>query len=288
MQIEHDEVSGQKTTGHEWDGIKELDTPVPKWAKWAYIITSLVALGGWILYPAIPLGSDFTRGLFGTTSRANVLEAVKEAEVVREKDEADLIDGDLYDLVDDPTIRAKYESAARVLFTDNCAACHGRDLKGQTGFPNLVDDSWLFGDDLDEIEWTIRYGINANNDDTRYSEMPAFGRDEMLEQADIKNVAEYVLSLSGAEHDATLAKAGSEVFENECSACHGETGEGVGIGAPNLTDSFWIYGGTRKDILETLENGRAGHMPSWDKRLKDADIKKLVLYLNWSKDNGED
>ena len=287
MQVEHDEVSGRSTTGHEWDGIKELDNPVPRPAIWAYVITTLIALGGWLLYPSVPLGTDFFRGLLGTTSRAKVLESVEEAQLVRLTGDTVLVEGDLYELAADPAIRSQTEAAARVLFDDNCAACHGRDLKGQTGFPNLVDGSWLFGDDLDEVEWTVRYGINAGHDETRYNEMPAFGRDGLLERPDIETVTEFVLSLSGAEHDFSLAKKGDEVFASECSGCHGDGGQGVGIGAPDLTDPFWIYGGSRDAIFETLKNGRAGHMPSWETRLTDAEIRKLVLYLNWSRGNGE-
>lgn len=288
MQIEHDEISGQSTTGHEWDGIKELNTPVPRTAIWAYVITSLIALGGWVLYPSVPLGTDYFRGLLGTTSRETVLVSVENAKAVRNQSNKALLEGDLYELATDSAMRAQHEASAKVLFDDNCAVCHGRDLKGQTGFPNLADQSWLFGDDLEETEWTIRYGINAGHDETRFSEMPAFGRDGMLEKLDIVNVTEFILALSGQDHDAGLAASGAEVFANECAGCHGEGGEGVGIGAPDLTDEFWIYGGSRVAVLETLKNGRAGHMPSWEKRLTDAEIRKLVLYLNWSREHGED
>lgn len=288
MQIEKDKVSGQETTGHEWDGIKELNTPVPKPAIWAYAISIVIALIGWLLYPSIPFGSDYFRGLVGTTSRETVLAKVDTAETTRLAFHLDLLDGDLYDLVDDDEVRQRHEAAAVVLFNDNCAACHGTNLQGQTNFPNLVDEAWLFYNDLDEIEWTIRYGINAAHDDTRYSEMPAFGRDEMLERDAISDVTEFVLSLSGADHNLEAAARGSEVFAADCSGCHGENAEGIGIGAPNLADDFWIYGGSREAILETLNHGRAGVMPAWDQRLTDAEIRKLVLYLHWSRENGKD
>lgn len=287
MPVEKDPFSGQETTGHEWDGIKELNTPIPKPTIWAYGIAIGIALLGWVLYPSIPLGTDYFRGLWGTTSRATVVKKLEEAEIKRTAFESELVEGDLYELVDNTDVRNRHQAAAAVLFNDNCAACHGTDLKGQRNFPNLIDESWLFYDDLDEIEWTLRYGINAQHDDTRYSQMPAFGRDQLLESDAINDVTEFVLLLSSKDHLAQAAARGEDIFMTECAGCHGDDGAGIGIGAPNLTDQFWIYGGTRENIQDTLYFGRAGHMPHWDGRLSDAEIKKLVLYLQWSRDNGK-
>lgn len=292
MPIEKDNVSGQETTGHEWDGIKELNTPLPKVLLWAYAITIIVALAGWLLYPSVPFGTDYFRGLLGTTSRVSVLEEVKIAQARRNSFEREIIVGDIYALVENSDIRMRHESAAEVLFNDNCAACHGADLQGQHNFPNLVDDSWLFyddvvGNDLDEIEQTIRYGINDQHDDARYNEMSAYGRDQLLERDAIRDVAEFVLSLSGATHDKPAAERGAEVFALNCVSCHGEDGKGIGIGAPDLTDSFWLYGGDKSSILDVLDHGRAGHMPAFDSRLGDAEIRKLVLYLQWKREDAK-
>lgn len=287
MPVEFDEVSGQNTTGHEWDGIKELSTPIPKVTLWAYGLSIVVALTGWLLYPSIPLGDDFFRGVTGANSRESVLREVDQASRHRSESEQPVIEFDYAQLLADPSVRRNQETAAAVLFEDNCAACHGRDLKGQIGFPNLLDQAWLFDGSPEEIEQTIRFGINDTHDETRYGEMPAFGRDEMLASDEIDVLVEYVLSVSGQPHDTKLAVGGPELYAENCSGCHGENAEGIGIGAPNLRDSTWIYGGTREAIVRTIYDGRAGVMPNWDGRLSDAEIRKLVLYLKWSGEDGE-
>jgi cytochrome c oxidase cbb3-type subunit 3 len=289
MAIEKDKVSGQRTTGHEWDGIKELDTPTPKVVIWAYVLSAIFVLAGWALYPSIPFKSDFFRGYIGVTSRDRVLEEVRTNTELKNAFEQELLYRNLTDLVNDPDVQARHEAAAAVLFVDNCAVCHGRDLKGQRGFPNLTDHAWLFGSDLDEIEKTIRYGINALHDETRISNMPAFGRDEILDRDALVEVTEFVLSLSGTSHDRELANSGAAIFAENCSSCHGEIGDGiVDLGAPNLRDDVWIYDSSRQGIGEVLYQGGAGVMPAWDGRLTDAEIRKLVLYLNWSRGNGKD
>lgn len=282
MEIEHDPVSGRHTTGHEWDGIKELDTPVPWPARLALILTILFAMGYWVFYPAWPYLSDFSRGLIGYSSRDAVLQAVAEADDHRWEGEAELFDRDLEDLVADPAVRTRHEAAAAVLARDNCIMCHGRSLEGQPGFPNLTDGTWLWSGTVAEIEWTILYGINSDHDEERGGEMPAFGDMEMLEAEDIRAVSDYVLSLSAQDHDADLARLGAEVFEYDCSGCHGEDGAGgLETGAPDLTDGFWIYGGDRAAIQATVTHGRRGVMPAWEDRLSPAEIRKLALYVYW-------
>ncbi len=288
MQVEKDNISGQQTTGHEWDGIKELNTPVPKSVIWVYALSIVFTLAVWLLYPSVPFGPDYFRGLIGTTSRETILEQVETAEATRAAFGQELVDRDLYALAADADVRARHEAAAAVLFNDNCAACHGTDLKGQMNFPNLLDDAWLFSDDPEQIELILRYGINAAHDETQYSIMPAFGHDGILERAAIRDATEYVLFLSGADHERDAAARGAEVYASECADCHGENGQGNGIGAPNLTDGFWLYGGDRDAIYDSLNKGRAGVMPFWEGRLSDAEIRKLVLYLQWSRANGKD
>lgn len=287
MAVERDEVSGQNTTGHEWDGIKELDTPIPKPAIWAYGLTSLFAVLYWILFPAWPYVTDFTRGLLDYSSRVTIMESVAAANTERATSTKELESGDLIALAADPDVRARHQDDASILYLDNCAVCHGRGLKGQAGFPNLTDDHWLWSGDVEEIATTLRYGINAGHDEERFSEMPAFGTQQMLERGDIKAVVEYVLSLSEKDHDAELSGIGAPIFEENCSSCHSEGGTGgLEIGAPSLVDDQWIYGGDREKILETIWAGRKGVMPFWTDRLDETDIRKLALYVHWNTDGG--
>lgn len=282
MRIEHDKISGQDTTGHEWDGLKELNTPVPRVVTWAYRLTILFSVGYWIFFPAWPYITDFTRGLTGYSSRTTVIDKVEIADQELANFDASLLANSIDQLADVPAIRAKYEASTSILFADNCAACHGQNLKGQTGFPNLVDNAWLWSGTPEEIEITLQYGINSGHDEERYAEMSAFGRDGILEQQQINELVAYVQFISGQEHDTTLASNGTELFEGNCSGCHGENGEGgLEIGAPTLTDNIWIYGGDGNTLYDTIWNGRQGVMPSWEGRLTPAEIRKLALYVYW-------
>ena len=289
MRIERDEISGQDTTGHEWDGIKELNTPIPQVVVWAYRLTILFAIGYWIFYPAWPYVTDFTRGLTGYSSRIIVIDKIESADQKLANFNASLLEGSIDERAQDPAIRAKYEASASILFEDNCAACHGQNLKGQKGFPNLVDDAWLWSGTPEEIEITLQYGINTGHDEERYAEMSAFGRDEILEKEQINQLIAYVQSISNQEHDGALAANGAVLFEENCSGCHGEAGEGgLEIGAPILTDNVWIYGGDVNALRESIWNGRKGVMPAWEDRLTPAEIRKLALYVYWqNNDNGK-
>lgn len=283
MTPEKDEITGKPTTGHEWNGIRELDTPVPRPIRvwlWGSIA---VCVPLWLLYPAWPYVTDYTRGALDYSSRNVVTDAVAQGQAQRDAAFAPFQTKDVTELANDPALRPVYEPSIRVLYQDRCAACHGRELTGQRGFPNLTDDHWLWSGDPAEIEYTLQVGINADHPDTRYAEMPAFGRDGMLPQSDIEDVAEYVLSLSGPAEDETAADRGAAVFADNCAGCHNDEGAGgFGIGAPSLADDVWIYGGTRPDILETLKNGRGGVMPSWSGRLSAAEIRMLTLYVLWA------
>lgn len=282
MRIERDEISGQDTTGHEWDGIKELSTPVPAVVTWAYRLTVLFSIGYWVFYPAWPYVTDFTRGITGYSSRIKVIDKVESADQELAEINATLLGNTIDELAKDADTRAKFEASASVLFADNCAACHGLDLKGQTGFPNLVDKAWLWSGTLEEIEITLQYGINSGHDEEHYAEMSAFGRDEMLEIEQIDKLIAFVQSISDQKHDTILATEGAELFEENCSSCHGENGiGGLENGAPTLTDNVWIYGGDKDALYETIWNGRIGVMPSWEDRLTPAEIRKLTLYVYW-------
>ena len=282
MKPEFDEVSGQETTGHEWNGIKELNTPMP-WAFRIWLWASIaVAALLWVLYPSFPSTSDYLKGTIGYSSREAVNVAVAEGEAKRAEAYAVFTETDPDTLAEDETLQAKFEDDIAVLYRDNCAVCHGRDLEGQANFPNLVDDHWLWSGWPEEIEYTLQVGINSNHEDTRFAEMPAFGRNEMLPDDEISDIVEYVLSISGQEHDAEAALRGDELFLDNCSGCHAEGGVGgFETGAPSLVDDQWIYGGSREEIAETLENGRAGVMPAWSGRLSETEIRQLTLYLIW-------
>lgn len=288
MKPELDEPSGQDTTGHEWDGLKELNTPVPLVFRISLWLTITVAVIMWVIYPSWPYVSDYAKGVAGYSSRDRVAQAVSERAELRLEQMPEFAELDVYELAEDPTLEAKYSDAISVLYRDNCAACHGRDLGGQTNFPNLTDDHWLWSNDPGEIEYTLQVGINHTSDDTRWAQMPAFG-DGVLENEELFSVVEYVLQISGSEYDEARAAAGAEVFENNCVACHNDGGiGGYENGAPSLADEAWIYGGSRSTLRETLKYGRAGVMPGWESRLTEEEIRKLTLYVLWAGQDGQD
>lgn len=282
-----DPVSGTDLTGHEWDGIKELDTPVPWAARWALRATIAVAILFWLLYPSFPFVSDYARGFLGYSSRAEVTEAVAKADKERAQSFAPFASDDIAALAADPTLEEQYRAPISKLYADNCAACHRNDLTGQTGFPNLTDAHWLWLGTPEEVEYTIRYGINTDNDDTRSAEMLAFGSDEILDKAQINDVTDYVLSLTGRSEDTEASTRGQVVFEENCVSCHGDDGRGgLEVGAPDLGDDQWIYGADREQIYQTIYAGRLGVMPAWAGRLTDEQIRMLTLYVLWAGDDG--
>ena len=281
-----DPVSGTDLTGHEWDGIQELDTPVPRAARWALWISIFIAALFWLFYPSFPGVRDYAKGLLGYSSRSDVTVQLQRANQNRDMAFAPFEVEDIDALAADPALQDRYGVSISKLYADNCAACHRDNLQGQPGFPNLVDDHWLWSGEAQEIEATIRYGINAQHDDTRMAQMLAFGADGMPEEPQIDAVVEYVLSLSNLPHDGAAVQTGKVVFEENCAACHGDDGRGgYEIGAPDLGDDSWIYGARREEIHHSIYSGRQGVMPAWDGRLTDAQIRMLTLYLLW---NAED
>ncbi|MFV3129031.1 cytochrome-c oxidase, cbb3-type subunit III [Niveispirillum sp. KHB5.9] len=274
---ERDPITGHMTTGHEWNGIKELNTPVPK-AVWFFLITTfLFSVVWWVLMPAWPLGSTYTKGLLGIDQRQVVAADLKQAAEQAPAWVATVTDTDYAAIQADPALMDQVRRHGAVLFGDNCAACHGVGGSGGPGYPALAAGSWLWGGSPEALAETIRVGINSDHPETRISQMPAFGRDQMLTRPDIIAVLAHVRSLSGA---GPASAAGQELFTANCAACHGEEGRGmVEMGAPNLTDATWIYGGDEQTIFATVFNGRQGHMPRWDQRLSDLDRKVLALYV---------
>ena len=277
---ERDPLTGHLTTGHEWNGITELNTRVPR-PVWFFIgLTAVWSLVIWILLPAWPLLRTHTPGILGVDQRAKVAAQVAAANVAR-SDWTDAIAAkSVGEILADPGLMAHVDQTAPALFGDNCAACHGADAKGGPGFPSLVDGDWLWGGDPDTVLETIRVGINAPHPDTRTSQMLAFGKDGTLTHDQVLTVVQYVKSLSGGEADPAAVAAGAAIFADNCASCHGDAAKGnPELGAPNLTDTVWLYGGDEATLVRTVTYGRQGWMPSWEGRLTEVDRKILTSYL---------
>jgi cytochrome c oxidase cbb3-type subunit 3 len=280
MKQERDPKTGWMTTGHEWNGITELNTPVPKAVWFFLIVTALFSLGYWLLMPAFPLWSTFTKGLLGADDRAAVTAAVKQATADRAGWADQIAAKSDAEIERDPRLMAAVRESGRALFGDNCSVCHGREAKGGRGFPNLTRSSFLWGNSPEAIAETIKVGINSTHPNSRVSQMPAFGRDHVLERPDMENVVAYVLSLSGAKASIGNAEAGKTVFTATCAVCHGPDGKGkTDVGAPNLTDRTWIHGSDEASIYNDVWGGLQGQMPSWEGRLSPIERKILALYI---------
>ncbi len=281
--VQVDKVSGQTTTGHEWDGIRELNTPLPRWWLWIFYATIVFAFGYWIFYPSWPLASSFAPGVLGHTNRAAVLADVAFSNQVRKDMTADLQKASLQQIADSPKMLELALAQGRAAFGDNCAPCHGSGGQGQKGYPNLTAGRWLWGGTLDQIQATITHGIRAPNDaDTHTSMMPAFGKDGILKADQIRQVANYVRTLDGlAPEQGVDVAAGKKVFADNCVACHGEDGKGnVDMGAANLTTKVWLYGNDINDLVYTITNARNSVMPAWGHRLDPETIKSLAVYVH--------
>ncbi len=274
-QREIDPVTGYDTTGHEWAGIKELNTPFPRIALVALILTFVYSVIAWILLPAWPLGRDHTRGVLGLEQGPVAVGHLRELTDRRQGWLARFDDPDFPALAADTALMAVAMPAAARLFQDNCAHCHGREGAGGPGFPALGDADWLWGGEPETVAETIAFGINAVHPETRFAEMPAFG---WIERPDRLALADYVAALPGgwADHESPAGL----VFAENCASCHGERGEGgLLTGAPSLADAGAIYGQDPATVLETLRRGRKGVMPAWSGRLTPAEINLLALYV---------
>ncbi len=279
---EVDDFSGVETTGHEWDGIRELDNPMPRWWLWTFLACVIWAVGYMIFYPAWPLVTEATPGVLGYSSRAELHQEIAEVNASRAGLIARIESTSLDDIRRDDDLRQFATNGGRAAFAVNCIQCHGSGAAGSPGYPNLNDDDWIWGGDLQAIETTLKHGIRyAVDDDSRFSEMPAFGRDEILETAQIEAVTQHVLSLAGQPHEAEQAEAGRELYADNCAACHGETGKGDREqGAPNLTDGIWLYGASAAEIERQIKVPRHGVMPAWGARLDPVTIKQLTIYVH--------
>jgi cytochrome c oxidase cbb3-type subunit III len=277
-----DSLSGQATTGHEWDGIQELNTPLPRWWLWLFYLTIAFSIVYWILYPAWPLVTGATPGLLGHTNRARVAEDLAAAQAARVQQAAGLEKMSLASIAADPKLLELALAQGKAAFGDNCAPCHGSGGQGQYGYPNLTAGRWLWGGTLDQIDATITHGIRSDDPDTHISAMPAFGKDGILKPEQIQQVANYVRTLAKIEPEPGVdVEAGKKIFADNCSACHGDEGKGnIEMGAPNLTTKIWLYGSDLKDLTTTIADARNSTMPAWGKRLDPVTIKSLALYVH--------
>ncbi len=277
-----DDVTGTATSGHEWDGIEELDTPMPRWWLWSLYATIVWGIVYVILYPAWPMIHGATEGVLGWSSRGQ-LEAEMQADAARRAPVMNAIAATaITDLPAKPELMQAAVQGGAAAFRVHCVQCHGAGGAGvKTLYPSLTDDDWLWGGDLSTIEYTIAHGIrNPDHDATRTSLMPAFGRDGILDAGQIADVVSHVRVISRQEKPSASSARGATLFEANCAVCHGPAGEGGReVGAPKLTDAIWLYGGDRASIAATVTQPRNGVMPRWNSRLDPVTIKMLAAYV---------
>ncbi len=280
--VERDEITGVETTGHEWDGIRELNNPLPKWWVFVFYATIAFSVLWWILYPAWPSLSGYTRGILGYDQRTELAEIMARVEAERRPWLERIRGEDLAAIVADTDLLTFATRGGEVVFKDNCAPCHGLGGAGQLNYPTLADDDWLWGGTLEDIYTTVAHGIRFHEDEeTRDSTMPAFGADGILEPAQVDDVVQYVLSLSGRATDEAAARRGGEIFQEQCAACHGEDGRGMReVGAPDLADDIWLYGGEPEQIRAQIWKPRHGVMPAWAGRLPEESLKMVAIYVH--------
>ncbi len=273
--IEKDSITGTETTGHEWDGIKELNTPLPKWWLYVFYATIIWSAIYYVLYPTIP----GVKGLMGFSQREEVVERIAAAREDQGENRKRIAAASLQEIKADADLLSFAMTGGRAAFADNCAPCHASGGAGRPGYPILADDDWIWGGSLEDIYLTLLHGIRVDNDEARYGEMPAFGADELLEKEQIDQVADYVLALSQGAAGADTP--GAEIYVENCAVCHGEAGEGGrDFGAPNLNNEIWLYGGEKEQVVQQIIQPRLGVMPAWSDRLDETTIKMLTVYVH--------
>lgn len=282
---ERDPVTGKHTTGHEWNGIKELDNRVPRAVIFFLLATMLFSIIYWVLMPAWPLGATYTKGLLGIDQRQTVEKAVEEAAAQRAAWTDEIARLDFAEITKRPELMRIVRESGSTLFGDNCAVCHGTDAKGSPGFPSLADDSWLWGGNPEIVAETLRIGINSTHPETRFAQMPAFGRDGILDRPAISSIVSFIRNnAEGIDDlgplDMKGVEEGAQLFAENCAACHGAKGRGdPAMGAPDLMDDSWVISSDRASLSRTIWQGRQGQMPHWEERLAEIDRKILAIYV---------
>lgn len=278
---ERDPLTGQLTTGHEWDGIRELRTPIPNWWLITFIVTWVLSIGYLVLYPSFATTKSYAPGILGWSSANELGDATRRAHDMQAAWRSQILATPLEEIEGNEQLRRFAVAGGQAAFNENCAACHGVGAGGQIGqFPSLIDDDWLWGGTIADIHTTIRHGIRTASDDARVSEMPAFG--DILSPEEIAAAADYVLSLSDRSRDTSRdSLPGAAIFANNCASCHGPGGEGNReLGAPRLNDAIWLYGGSREAVMRQITRPKMGQMPTWENRLDEATIRMLAVYVH--------
>lgn len=280
-EAEIDKISGVETTGHEWDGLKELNNPLPRWWLWVFIVTCVWSVWYWVVYPAWPTAEGHTEGAYGWTQYKQLKASQEEIHSIQEAHLAMLRRTELAAVKDDPALYAFALAGGAAAFKNHCAACHGTGADGMAHYPNLNDDDWLWGGSVEDIYATIKYGIRSSHERTHLSAMTSFGKDGILTRTEVLAVTDYVRSLAGLEEISGEDLRGAEIFKEQCASCHGMDGKGDrNIGAPNLTDAVWLYGSSRDAVASVVFSARNGVMPHWDGVISEDKIRQLALYVH--------
>ena len=277
-----DQPTGTETVGHEWDGIEELNTPLPRWWLWSLYATIIWGVAYVVAYPAWPMIREATTGVLGWSSRGQLEEELAAERARRAPIMRAVAETSIEALPNNPQLMQAAVEGGRAAFRVNCVQCHGSGAAGSRGYPNLNDDDWLWGGDLEAIHYTVEHGIrNPGHDQTRMSQMPAFGRDGLLQPVEIDDLTAYVRTVSGQQRATASARRGAALFATNCAACHGDDARGKReFGAPNLTDAIWLYGGDEDAIRKSIHDARFGVMPAWGGKLDPVTTKMLAAYVH--------
>ncbi len=273
---EKDEISGAETTGHEWDGLKELNNPAPRWWLWVFFVTFIWSVGYWFIYPSWPTITGNTKGSKEWTQYKKLKNEQAEILEIRGELAQKIKSANFDEIINNPELYNFSLIGGKAAFKENCAACHSSGAQGSKGYPNLNDDDWLWGGKLKDIYTTIKYGIRSDHAQARTSQMPAFGKDAIIKPEEIATLADYVLNLKNENKDSK----GAAIYKQNCASCHGDKGEGNHeFGAPNLVDAISLYGSSKENIIAQVQNPKHGVMPQWENRLPDEVIKQLAIYV---------
>lgn len=277
---EKDEITGVETTGHDWDGIKELNNPLPRWWVWVWLVTIVWSLGYYVFYPSMPTATGYIKGIDEWSSREEVLKEVAELKQTQAVYRDKIQSANFETIINDQELYEFAYRGGKSSFGLFCSQCHGMGAAGAVGIANLNDDDWIWGGKIDDIYTTIRHGVRDDNDlDSRYAIMPSFVKDGMITESDAKDIANYVIGL--ANNMAQGNDNGEMKFAENCATCHGVQGEGLrDMGGPRLNDAIWLYHGGVDAVYQQILNPRHGMMPAWEGRLDPVTIKQLAIYVH--------